>query len=235
VSVEGNNHEAATLEAIRQNAGGLAGISGERLWVELKKILSGNHIKELVHLMVELGVYQHVGLPNSPNMNEFNTVWERLKDLQPHPITLLATLLNGEDQMMSLHSRLKVSAFERDLGLFLVTYRDQYDPTRDGIEPLQELVINSKSNQRFTQEFCLELIKYSGGRSLLASLKEWTPPKFPLSGKVLVERGMKSPKKFQRVMGDLRSMWIESRFTMTSAQLEEKIDDVLKAMEKEKR
>jgi len=230
VSVEPNKHEAGTLEAIRQNAGGLAGISGERLWVELKKILTGNHVKELVLLMIELGVQKHVGLPEAPNINQFKVIWERVKDLQPHAITLLATLLENEEQMMNLHGRLKLSAFERDLGLFLVYYREQYDPTRDGIRPLQEIVINSKSSRAFTQDFCVELLKYSGGQSLLAEMKDWQQPKFPLSGKVLVERGIKSPKKFQRIMGTLRQEWIDSGFTMTSGQLEERIDDVIKGI-----
>eukprot|EP00069_Balaena_mysticetus_P000097 bmy_00006T0 len=38
------DHDPETLEAIAENAKGLAGISGERIWVDLKKILTGNHI-----------------------------------------------------------------------------------------------------------------------------------------------------------------------------------------------
>lgn len=50
------DHDPETLEAIAENAKGLAGISGERIWVELKKILTGNHVNHLIHLIYELDV-----------------------------------------------------------------------------------------------------------------------------------------------------------------------------------
>lgn len=55
------DHDAETLEAIAENAKGLAGISGERIWVELKKMLVGNHVNHLVHLIYDLGVAPHIG------------------------------------------------------------------------------------------------------------------------------------------------------------------------------
>lgn len=54
-------HDSETLEAIRRNAKGLAGISGERIWVELKKILEGNHINHIIHLMYELDMAVYIG------------------------------------------------------------------------------------------------------------------------------------------------------------------------------
>lgn len=56
-----DDHEPTTLEAIKENAKGLAGISGERIWVELKKILLGNHVNHLVRLLYELDVAQYIG------------------------------------------------------------------------------------------------------------------------------------------------------------------------------
>ncbi|XP_050813444.1 CCA tRNA nucleotidyltransferase 1, mitochondrial isoform X3 [Gopherus flavomarginatus] len=46
VAEKPGDHEPNTLEAIKKNAKGLAGISGERIWVELKKILVGNHVQD---------------------------------------------------------------------------------------------------------------------------------------------------------------------------------------------
>ncbi|CAH2247064.1 CCA tRNA nucleotidyltransferase 1, mitochondrial [Pelobates cultripes] len=52
-------HTTATLDAIKENAPGLSGISGERIWVELKKILEGNHVNHLIQIIYELGVAPH--------------------------------------------------------------------------------------------------------------------------------------------------------------------------------
>lgn len=55
------DHDHETLEAIAENAKGLAGISGERIWVELKKILTGDHVNHLIHLIYDLDVAPHIG------------------------------------------------------------------------------------------------------------------------------------------------------------------------------
>lgn len=55
------DHDRETLEAVAENAKGLAGISGERIWVELKKILTGDHVNHLIHLIYDLDVAPHIG------------------------------------------------------------------------------------------------------------------------------------------------------------------------------
>ena len=55
------NHDPATLDAIRETAGGLRGVSVERVWVEMGKILTGNHAPHLVRVMYQLGVAENIG------------------------------------------------------------------------------------------------------------------------------------------------------------------------------
>ena len=40
------------------------------------------------------------------------------------PPTLLAALLQTTEEMMALHSRLKLSGFERDMALFVISHRN---------------------------------------------------------------------------------------------------------------
>lgn len=65
-----------------------------------------------------------MGLPVEPNVSEFRSLCKRTEGLNPLPITLLVGLLRSEEEMLNLHSRLKLSAFERDLGRFIVEYRN---------------------------------------------------------------------------------------------------------------
>lgn len=45
-----------------------------------------------------------------------------------NPITILSALINTENEALSLHSRLKLSAYERDLLYFLASYKhDSYN------------------------------------------------------------------------------------------------------------
>lgn len=54
-------HEKETLEAIKQNANGLQMVSGERLWMELSKIIVGNFASSLMETMVLCGVHIYLG------------------------------------------------------------------------------------------------------------------------------------------------------------------------------
>lgn len=53
-------HDEPTLEAIREHAKGLQGISVERIWAEMGKILVGKHAPHLLQLMYDLGVAKHI-------------------------------------------------------------------------------------------------------------------------------------------------------------------------------
>lgn len=56
-----NNHDQHTLNIIKKNADGLQNVSGERIWMELKKTLEGNFAGELLKTMLSLGVGQYIG------------------------------------------------------------------------------------------------------------------------------------------------------------------------------
>lgn len=114
-------HEAQTIEAIRENIGGLANISGERIWMELKKTLMGKFGAELTLNLLEQGAARFIGLPESPNIKEFGRVSST--GLNPQPITMLVALLHTPEDALQMHERLKLSAAERDLAFFLAQNR----------------------------------------------------------------------------------------------------------------
>lgn len=61
MALEPGDHEPETLEAIRKHGRGLASVSGERIWVEVKKMLVGNHVAHLLELIYRLDLAQYVG------------------------------------------------------------------------------------------------------------------------------------------------------------------------------
>lgn len=61
VALQPDDHEPETLVAIRENGRGLAAISGERIWVELKKLVVGNHAAHLLELIYSLELAQYIG------------------------------------------------------------------------------------------------------------------------------------------------------------------------------
>lgn len=85
------DHVPETLEAIAENAKGLARISGEKIWVEMKNTLIGNHVNHLIHLIDDFGEASYIGLPANASLEEFNKVNNNVEDFSPKPMTLLAS------------------------------------------------------------------------------------------------------------------------------------------------
>lgn len=117
-------HDERTVRAIAANCGGLRQMSGERVWGELKKILLGRHAGALVLKMVECGAAEHIGLPARPNCEQFRRVCEANVEFAGlgapmSAVTMVSGLLDGEEDALQLHLRLKLSAYERDLARFL--------------------------------------------------------------------------------------------------------------------
>lgn len=69
------------------------------------------------------------GLPDEIETSDLfhlkNSLKARFKGVPINPITILATVLDNREDAFCLHSRLKLSAYERDLGLFLTEHKQQ--------------------------------------------------------------------------------------------------------------
>ena len=82
VAEKPDEHDPDTLKAIKEHARGLAAISGERIWVELKKMVVGNHADHLLEVMFELGLAQYIGEIRKPEMTATETMSAVLQGLQ---------------------------------------------------------------------------------------------------------------------------------------------------------
>lgn len=64
ISSDPNGYDIETLEVIKANASGLKGISGERIWSELRLILTGNHGPLIFEKMLSIGMAPYIGMCN---------------------------------------------------------------------------------------------------------------------------------------------------------------------------
>ncbi|KFD68902.1 hypothetical protein M514_08259 [Trichuris suis] len=226
-----DKHEESTLEAIRKNAKGLMGISGERIWVELKKIVVGRYADSLLRLMLECGIGPYIGLGSDANIEEFCRVYFRCKDLKPEPMTLLSALLNSEDEVYRLDDRLKLSSNERVLSIFIVLHRD------DAVMPREE-----EAKERYFKHLCFEpfmlkaehtskqrvceLLKYIGNGELSNELNQWVPPIFPVRGTMIVEEKYRKGPIMSIVLSKLFEKWRDSDFKLTVEELLDSMEDL---------
>ncbi|XP_043977489.1 CCA tRNA nucleotidyltransferase 1, mitochondrial [Gambusia affinis] len=220
VALKADEHEPETLTAIRENGRGLAAISGERIWVELKKMVVGNHAAHLLELLYHLDLAQYIGLPPDGNVDEMKRVWRNASAHSPKPMTVLAALFHRPDDVDRTDLRLKVSREEKTLALFLVKHRRtlrKSDEEPDDLRPFTDFIIDSREPD--SQSKVCELLKYQGEVKLLTELQRWSVPRFPVSGHDLRKMGITSGKEIGTSLQELRDIWKKSRYQMDKDEL----------------
>ncbi|KMQ89282.1 trna-nucleotidyltransferase mitochondrial, partial [Lasius niger] len=227
-----DQHDEATIKALKENIDGLSQISGERIWSEWNKILTGNFGLELTLKLLECGSARHIGLPEEPVVENFRTVYQRAlsNNVTLKPISLIVSMLKNEDEVMTLHGRLKLSNSERDLALFLVQHRE-YKPCEKPLKPYQQLIfVQPTMRYDVYREYVREVLRYRGAMELLDELEQWKIPKFPINGIVMRER-VQNIKMIGQVLIMLKQIWTDEDFKLTSEQLLEHVPSILSELE----
>ncbi|CAL1678988.1 unnamed protein product [Lasius platythorax] len=227
-----DQHDEATIKALKENIDGLSQISGERIWSEWNKILTGNFGLELTLKLLECGSAKHIGLPEEPVVENFRTVYQRAlsNNVTLKPISLIVSMLKNEDEVMTLHGRLKLSNSERDLALFLVQHRE-YKPCERPLKPYQQLIfVQPTMRYDVYREYVREVLRYRGAMELLDELEQWKIPKFPINGIVMRER-VQNIKMIGQVLIMLKQIWTDEDFKLTSEQLLEHVPSILSELE----
>ncbi|KAJ8944169.1 hypothetical protein NQ314_009531 [Rhamnusium bicolor] len=220
IAKEANKHEKDTLKAIYDNRVGLEHISGERIWVELKKILEGNFAGDLMITIVENGLAPYL-------------VFNLSGHLKLHAITLVSTLLNNYDDAIALNARLKLSAFERDLALFIVENREQKIHPKP-LMPFQQLVLKSTSKPLETKKMAIEVLKYNNS-PYLEEFENWDIPKFPVSGNMLKESGVESGRFMGAIMFELKHYWADNDFNISVEELLKQVPQIVNELNERKK
>jgi len=102
-----NTPDADTAGALRAAIPGLAGLSAERVWSELKKILAAPNPLPAINLMAELSILQAI-LPEAANRTRLVTLIAA--GAPPDPLLRLAALLTGSPELLA--ARLNLSNAE---------------------------------------------------------------------------------------------------------------------------
>ncbi|VVC38493.1 tRNA nucleotidyltransferase/poly(A) polymerase, RNA and SrmB- binding domain,Poly A polymerase, head [Cinara cedri] len=203
-------HDEYILESIREKGSGLKQISGERIWSELSKILEGTFGPELMKTILNLGLGSYIGLPEQPNVDEFDNIINRSKGLKLNPITMLIAFLKDSQDMIEFNNRLKFRVFDRDLGLFLIESRHE-KWTLDRVKKYKIKIIQNPTKQDALKTYIAQLLMYNNERIILEEFKQWTPLKFPITGNIIKNHGV-TGKKVGLIMRKLIEYWADDDF-----------------------
>ncbi|KRX26749.1 CCA tRNA nucleotidyltransferase 1, mitochondrial [Trichinella nelsoni] len=240
LSDKSDEHDLSTLSAIKHNAEGLSSISGERIWLELKRIVVGRHGHSVIATMFDCGIYPYIGLPKNPPIENFAEVFITAEPFKPLSITMISALLENEQQICDLNSRLKLSTEERVICEFIVGKRDEAKKITDlqhQAKYFKNVCYNAYTRSCTPDSYkrSCELMKYHGFGDALKIIESWKPPKFPVTGHMLAHLNIKPGPVMTVILTRLFQKWMNSEFQMTSGELIDAVKELppLDVLEKE--
>jgi poly(A) polymerase len=181
--------EPATLEALRTGVFGLARLSVERVWTELRRILAAPDPVEAVGLMQRLGIWAAV-LPEAAAVSH-------LAGLPPDPILRLAAMLTADP--LATANRLKMSHEERDRLIRLLA-----TPSPGGSDAdLRRLLADHLPKDLIARTW---LDGTPGIRDRLVGMQR---PVFPLEGRHVVAMGVPAGPQVGVLLRDVRRWWMD--------------------------
>jgi tRNA nucleotidyltransferase/poly(A) polymerase len=196
--------DAETMDAVERNAGGLEGISGERIWAEMEKILSQPSRVDVLRRMNKTDVLDGIDMP----VNRIGMV-KGVSGMDP--VVALSAALNTQGGLDTLRRRWKFSNEVHAKLTFILAHRHK---------PMDEtLAQRMLADPKMKTAHVMALLEAMGKGVLADKMRQWTPPEFPVNGSDLLAAGVPSGPAMGRQLAQLRDAWEQSGFELDKAEL----------------
>lgn len=217
--------DKAALQACRENRKGMTGLSAERVWSEIKRILSAPNPSRALHIMLSNEILEQL-LPEASNVEGLDLLikLEQREAIKPDPLLrLMAMSARNPLPMALLTRRLKMSNAEKAR---LRGWADDITPFDPMAPERDKRAAIYKTGKQLAMDRCR--IRAAGEPDVLMSARwmslvdlamGWTPPQFPLTGKDLIAAGVKKGPAMGKRMDALKALWIRSGFTADKTRL----------------
>jgi len=216
---ENRKIDHAGLKACRENRDGIKTLSAERIWMEIKKLLSAPDPTRSVRIMLTNEILETV-LPEASNLDGLDLMveLEKREGLAPDPLLRLAAMSAREPLPIALLcKRMKMSSNETKRLRGWAEDGTDIDPFRDEVECQKAIykagntIIRDRALLRAAGE--CDPIKSKKWMGLAELAVNWERPEFPLKGKDLKKAGVKSGPEMGRILKALEALWLRSGFT----------------------
>ncbi len=208
------------LKAVTRLKDGLAGLSAERVWAELKQLLAAPDPARALLWMRTTDIIQRV-LPESWGIDAIHRLMaaERTEGWPADPLLRLETILPPDaGKVRGLAKRLKLSKAEAkrlnawakapDADPALVEEALAARLYRQGVEAVRDRLVHAFAREAEGGHRA----EAAALRKQIAMTDEWQKPVFPLKGNDLLEAGMKAGPAVGKRLKALEEAWVEGGF-----------------------
>lgn len=226
------------VSAIQASVSGLQHISGERIWMEMSKILVSPRIAMLAVLMEQTRVLDLVGLDPFGPLSRLRSLGDLpdvsvisdVRRLAESPVTMLAALLlfrkvyevsreAVQDMRDHVVESWKISKAERELLDFLLLhFRGRRQ--RHGVDRYLGIAVDDGVSGR-----TLELCALEGAEGAMDYLRQHPLAVFPVSGQDLLDLGYPEGPKVGVMLARMKKVWKHTNYVLAKDELLEHRDD----------
>lgn len=235
--------DAEGLKACARLKDGLDQLSAERVWAELKKLLSAPDPSRALLWMRQASVLTRV-LPESEKwgIDAIHGLVKAETDLgwEPDPLLRLEAIVPPDaGRMTALAERLRLSNAASDrlrgwAGTDAIAAnaseaelaKKLYRGDRQGF--IDRLRLSLASSRAKAVDDNLALVEAGGYSRLLAYSENWVKPEFPVKGSDLAGLGMEQGKELGAALKKLEGLWLDSGFALGRGALLERAAEFLK-------
>lgn len=217
--------DPGALTACRENRRGLKTLSAERVWSEIKKLLSAPEPVRAAHIMLQQEILEVV-LPEASNVEGLQRLAERerMGAIEIDPLLRLMAMASRDPLgIRRLCERLKLSNREKAR---LTGWAEHSAALAPGMaEKDAKAEIYNSGGQAIFDRASLRAagaddpVLASKWQSLATLAKEWEPPDFPIRGKDLEKAGVPKGPEMGRSLKALEALWVRSGFTANKDRL----------------
>ena len=215
----GDAPDPVGLVACAKMVDGMAQLSAERVWKEIKKLLAAPDPRASVMAMIGTGV-----LTAALGEDRDGQVLNRLMELDPGADALLRFAALIERDAGSFGRALRLSNAEKHRLKFALDPRLaeqvlEHWTTRAGIERLVYLHGNDAVADQIALMAARSDTAPDGWGGALAHARSFVAPVFPLKGADLLKAGLAHGPELGEVLKRLETAWVEARFRLSRDEL----------------
>jgi len=215
------NYNRDTIQSIKKNINGLNKISNERIFDELKKILSLKNVyslfdntqsKEIIlNIFPELKYYER--------LNSINSLNQKLKDKYDNLLILALLVIDQSDDYEYFCHKYKTSnSIENRFKNISRNFENLKNKEFFSKENIKKLIyLSSKDDVRNLLLFsrCVnDKIKALNIEKLLNYVNSCEIPKFPISGDYLKKHGYETGQELGKKLKSLEEKWVANNFVL---------------------
>lgn len=228
--------DPAALAACAAHNGGIARLSVERVWMELKRLLAAPDPRVALTAMAKTGVLSAI-LPETERLEALQHLVEIENSLflDPEPLQrLMALLPRDPTRVAGLVSRLKLSGAEGDRLLAWASDQTEIQSYLSAREVRRALYWMGTplylDRVRLAWAGDPEPRRTSQWRAMIALSSGFVAPRFPVTGEQVLAAGARPGPAIGHILRELERWWVENDFTEDEMGLVERLKALVQAL-----